>query len=369
MQATADFIRNSCGAALSVPGDVTEPAFPRRLVEAAVSAYGGLDILVNNAGTVCGTMQVQSAVGSCAICFLSSRKSPKSPARCAAYTRRLHLGRHASQDARQAVGHNARGALHRPLPPHPGLCCAVLCCAVLCCAVLGWAAPLLCCAVLCCAMGAQEQAVCKRRGARHKLTAQHGCMVSGSASALPLPLPLPCSQAAAPHMREAAKREMESRGRPRPRCILNVSSVSGGLEGWMTGRCVLAACPAPPSRKAAHAPSPATCVPWPMPRRRTRQRGPGQLRDGQDGGGGADQGCGQGVGPIWRALQRAGLWLHPDAVGGAGRAAGGRLPALHMCLGACPARCLAKRVPLAPAPARGCLLSAGWCSPRTGGRS
>ncbi|KAL6771462.1 hypothetical protein ACKKBG_A26480 [Auxenochlorella protothecoides x Auxenochlorella symbiontica] len=34
-------------------------------------------------------------------------------------------------------------------------------------------------------------------------------------------------QAAAPHMRDAAKREIEASGKARPRCIINVSSVSG----------------------------------------------------------------------------------------------------------------------------------------------
>ena len=50
LQSTADFIRNSCCTALSVPGDVTDPAFPARLVAAAVRAYGALHILVCNAG-------------------------------------------------------------------------------------------------------------------------------------------------------------------------------------------------------------------------------------------------------------------------------------------------------------------------------
>lgn len=36
-------------------------------------------------------------------------------------------------------------------------------------------------------------------------------------------------QAAAPHMRDAAKREIEASGKARPRCIINVSSVSGGF--------------------------------------------------------------------------------------------------------------------------------------------
>lgn len=50
MQATVDFIRNSSGSALSVPGDVTDPSFPARLVQAAVDKFGALHILVNNAG-------------------------------------------------------------------------------------------------------------------------------------------------------------------------------------------------------------------------------------------------------------------------------------------------------------------------------
>lgn len=113
-QATADFIRNSCGSALSVPGDVTDPAFPPRLVRTAVDAFGMLNILVNNAGFTWDGM--------------AHRMSEKQ-----------------------------------------------------------WQAML---DVHCTA-------------------------------------PFRLIQAAAPHMREAAKREMEAGGRPRPRCVLNVSSVSG----------------------------------------------------------------------------------------------------------------------------------------------
>eukprot|EP01006_Ploeotia_vitrea_P007985 TRINITY_DN18766_c0_g1_i1.p2 TRINITY_DN18766_c0_g1~~TRINITY_DN18766_c0_g1_i1.p2 ORF type:complete len:313 (-),score=149.64 TRINITY_DN18766_c0_g1_i1:30-968(-) len=36
--------------AISVPGDVTDPAFPKRLVQATIDAFGQLDILINNAG-------------------------------------------------------------------------------------------------------------------------------------------------------------------------------------------------------------------------------------------------------------------------------------------------------------------------------
>lgn len=112
--ATADFIRNSCGTALSVPGDVTDPSFPPKVVAAAVAAYGGLHILVNNAG----------------------------------YT--------------------WDGMLHKQSEKQ-------------------WEAML---AVHCTA-------------------------------------PFRLIQAASPHMRDAAKRELEQQGRPHPRCILNVSSVSG----------------------------------------------------------------------------------------------------------------------------------------------
>src|SRR5918994_6298278 len=38
------------GEALAVPADVTDPATPRRLAEAAVDRFGGLHVLVANAG-------------------------------------------------------------------------------------------------------------------------------------------------------------------------------------------------------------------------------------------------------------------------------------------------------------------------------
>lgn len=38
------------GQAISVPGDVTDPAFPDRLVNAAIEKFGGIDVIVNNAG-------------------------------------------------------------------------------------------------------------------------------------------------------------------------------------------------------------------------------------------------------------------------------------------------------------------------------
>ena len=46
-----DLIRKAGRKAVPIPGDLTDPAFCKRLVETAVKELGGLDILVNNAGT------------------------------------------------------------------------------------------------------------------------------------------------------------------------------------------------------------------------------------------------------------------------------------------------------------------------------
>ena len=48
-QVVAD-IRAAGGEAIAVPGDVTAPDFPERIVRAAVETFGKLNILVNNAG-------------------------------------------------------------------------------------------------------------------------------------------------------------------------------------------------------------------------------------------------------------------------------------------------------------------------------
>src|SRR5579875_249873 len=47
---TAAAIRQAGGKVLVVPGDVTDPNFPARLIKETLAAYGGLDIIVNNAG-------------------------------------------------------------------------------------------------------------------------------------------------------------------------------------------------------------------------------------------------------------------------------------------------------------------------------
>lgn len=47
---TVAAIREAGGAALGVPGDVTDPRFPEALMDAAIGEFGALHVLVNNAG-------------------------------------------------------------------------------------------------------------------------------------------------------------------------------------------------------------------------------------------------------------------------------------------------------------------------------
>jgi 3-oxoacyl-[acyl-carrier protein] reductase len=47
---TVAAIRKAGGRAIAVVGDVTDPAFPSQLIEAALASFGGLDIIVNSAG-------------------------------------------------------------------------------------------------------------------------------------------------------------------------------------------------------------------------------------------------------------------------------------------------------------------------------
>ncbi len=47
---TAAAIRDAGGQASVIPGDVTDPAFPRQLIQGTLDAFGGIDIIVNNAG-------------------------------------------------------------------------------------------------------------------------------------------------------------------------------------------------------------------------------------------------------------------------------------------------------------------------------
>jgi 3-oxoacyl-[acyl-carrier protein] reductase len=47
---TETLIRIAGGTAASCPGDIADPAFPQRMVDAAIERFGSLDIVVNNAG-------------------------------------------------------------------------------------------------------------------------------------------------------------------------------------------------------------------------------------------------------------------------------------------------------------------------------
>jgi len=46
----ANEIKKEGGQAISVPGDVTDPAFPERIIKETLSAFGKINIIVNNAG-------------------------------------------------------------------------------------------------------------------------------------------------------------------------------------------------------------------------------------------------------------------------------------------------------------------------------
>lgn len=47
---TVAAIRKAGGSAIAVVGDVTDPAFPHRLIKATLDSFDGLDIIVNSAG-------------------------------------------------------------------------------------------------------------------------------------------------------------------------------------------------------------------------------------------------------------------------------------------------------------------------------
>jgi 3-oxoacyl-[acyl-carrier protein] reductase len=47
---TATAIAQAGGSAAAIPGDITDPALPQRLVDSAIERFGSLDIIVNNAG-------------------------------------------------------------------------------------------------------------------------------------------------------------------------------------------------------------------------------------------------------------------------------------------------------------------------------
>ncbi len=47
---TAAAIRAAGGQAAVIAGDVTDPAFPKQLIQGTLDAFGGIDIIVNNAG-------------------------------------------------------------------------------------------------------------------------------------------------------------------------------------------------------------------------------------------------------------------------------------------------------------------------------
>src|SRR5207249_11130342 len=47
---TGQLIDQAGGAVKAMPGDLTAPDFPEKLVKATVAGFGAIDIIVNNAG-------------------------------------------------------------------------------------------------------------------------------------------------------------------------------------------------------------------------------------------------------------------------------------------------------------------------------
>lgn len=50
LRETNSLIEAAGGSAKAMPGDLTAPEFPQKLVDATVSGFGSIDIIVNNAG-------------------------------------------------------------------------------------------------------------------------------------------------------------------------------------------------------------------------------------------------------------------------------------------------------------------------------
>lgn len=290
LQATVDFIHNSCGTALALPGDVTDPAFPARAVAAAVEAYGGLHILVNCAGEE--GLQLLRAV------WFAARE------RVWWSKRRVGAGRLPALLLLLRCPSVALSLFPSLQPGHPAAD-SCPCCRPVTCGLSPISASLLCRA------GPRPHSPCPTTHPRHagftwdgmihkmgekqwetmlsvhctapfrliqaSMALREGSGVKGGwpgegAGSPMQPQACPCLlytccalqhcllcrrlyrrllrlgvppvvspplspavllQAAAPHMREAAKKETAACGRPRPRCILNVSSVSGEWGGWM----------------------------------------------------------------------------------------------------------------------------------------
>jgi 3-oxoacyl-[acyl-carrier protein] reductase len=64
------------GAAISVPGDVTDPKWPELVVTKTIAAFGKLNIIVNNAGyTWDGMLQKTTDKQVRLICMYSSRRA------------------------------------------------------------------------------------------------------------------------------------------------------------------------------------------------------------------------------------------------------------------------------------------------------
>ena len=50
LKEAAEDVRNAGGEAVVIPGDLSDPTTPKRILDETAKAFGGLDVLLNNAG-------------------------------------------------------------------------------------------------------------------------------------------------------------------------------------------------------------------------------------------------------------------------------------------------------------------------------
>ncbi len=267
----AEAIKRDGGDAAALAGDVTADDFPKRCIGAAMDKWGTVDILVNNAGTHAAAASHAPVDLVPARAVTTASRSSRS---CAIHSRALLYGRcmamtESVNSASYAyAGFTWDGMIHKITPKQWDAMLAVHCTApfrliqasprwlpvppadsgrarsVDCLARRRPASSSACLYVA--TLGVVKGCDCKdAAGGTAALMQLHGSRsawqtravwqgrvraagFSGRFRAMAIPALMPGrAQAAAPVMREAAKRELDAGGAARSRCIINVSSTSG----------------------------------------------------------------------------------------------------------------------------------------------
>lgn len=71
LKEAADEVRQAGGEAVVIPGDLTDPLTPSKVMDESVKALGGLDVLLNNAGWEPGIILRMGPRNTCAKCLRS----------------------------------------------------------------------------------------------------------------------------------------------------------------------------------------------------------------------------------------------------------------------------------------------------------